>query len=309
MASTCNSIDEVCATQCIRQPSMQHPSGVCQHVQLPLLPPPPTDQRCGMGCARGAPRGARPVCVARVPEVRAPHVRALHAPRNHCARARARHALRTRLHAPARIHSILEKSGSVTRFEGWLPQHLVLREGEEGPIVGAVPMYLKVRRAALLGVVCHMPGRVQARTRASRSGSFRRQHPRTCTCAQSHSYGEYVFDGPFARFAGAHAAQRRAEAAVPVCATSAGVRSSCPAHPRVRLCHCACAITALNGMRYYPKLQCCVPFSPVPGSRLLTATGDPERRKAILQAQRSSRYQVCGLSCVEGGARPGLPLV
>jgi uncharacterized protein len=28
------------------------------------------------------------------------------------------------------------------------------------------------------------------------------------------------------------------------------------------------------GERYYPKLQCAVPFSPVPGSRLLVAPGE-----------------------------------
>jgi uncharacterized protein len=32
------------------------------------------------------------------------------------------------------------------------------------------------------------------------------------------------------------------------------------------------------GRRYYPKLQCCVPFTPVPGCRVLVARGADEGR-------------------------------
>jgi len=39
------------------------------------------------------------------------------------------------------------------------------------------------------------------------------------------------------------------------------------------------------GGQYYPKLQCSVPFSPVPGPRLLTGS-DPERRNALALALR-----------------------
>jgi uncharacterized protein len=79
----------------------------------------------------------------------------------------------------------LEASGSATAKTGWLPQHLLLEDGD-GRVLGAVPLYLK-----------------------------------------SHSYGEYVFDHGWA------SALERA------------------------------------GGHYYPKLQCCVPFTPATGPRLL----------------------------------------
>ena len=79
----------------------------------------------------------------------------------------------------------LEESGSATAETGWLPQYLLLEDGD-GRLVGAVPLYVK-----------------------------------------SHSYGEYVFDHGWAE------AYERA------------------------------------GGRYYPKLQVAVPFTPVPGPRLL----------------------------------------
>lgn len=95
----------------------------------------------------------------------------------------------------------LEASGSATGEEGWLPQHLLLREAG-GRLVGAVPLYLK-----------------------------------------SHSYGEYVFDHGWA-----------------------------DAYERA-------------GGSYYPKLQCAVPFTPVPGPRLLVRPGaDGERVRATLVA-------------------------
>jgi uncharacterized protein len=85
--------------------------------------------------------------------------------------------------------SAFEDSGSAGAREGWLPQHVVLRN-EDGCIVAVAPMY-----------------------------------------AKSHSYGEYVFD-----HAWAHALERA-------------------------------------GGSYYPKLQVAVPFSPVPGPRLLRRPG------------------------------------
>jgi predicted N-acyltransferase len=85
--------------------------------------------------------------------------------------------------------SALEESGSATARTGWLPQHLVLRDGA-GRIVGCAPCYLK-----------------------------------------SHSLGEYVFDHGWA-----------------------------DAYERA-------------GGRYYPKLQVCVPFTPVAGPRLLARPG------------------------------------
>lgn len=79
----------------------------------------------------------------------------------------------------------LEESGSATAETGWLPQYLLLEDGD-GRLVGAAPLYVK-----------------------------------------SHSYGEYVFDHGWAE-----------------------------AYER-------------TGGRYYPKLQVAVPFTPVPGPRLL----------------------------------------
>lgn len=81
--------------------------------------------------------------------------------------------------------SALEEGKAATAETGWLGQHLLL-EGENGRLLGAVPLYLK-----------------------------------------NHSYGEYVFDWGWAD------AYQRA------------------------------------GGRYYPKLQCAVPFTPVTGPRLL----------------------------------------
>ncbi|MBU6507167.1 MAG: GNAT family N-acetyltransferase [Alphaproteobacteria bacterium] len=89
---------------------------------------------------------------------------------------------------PFVVHAFLqalEESGSATAETGWLPQHLLLEDGD-GRLVGAAPLYVK-----------------------------------------SHSYGEYVFDHGWAE------AYERA------------------------------------GGRYYPKLQVAVPFTPVPGPRLL----------------------------------------
>lgn len=85
--------------------------------------------------------------------------------------------------------SALEESGSATAETGWLPQHLLARDGD-GRLLGAVPLYLK-----------------------------------------GHSYGEYVFDWGWAE------AYERA------------------------------------GGDYYPKLQACVPFTPVTGPRLLLRPG------------------------------------
>ncbi len=84
----------------------------------------------------------------------------------------------------------LEQSGSAVAREGWLPQHLVIEQGDG--IAAAAPLYVK-----------------------------------------GHSYGEYVFDWSWA------GAYKR------------------------------------HGLRYYPKLQCCVPFSPVTGRRLLVPPDSP----------------------------------
>ncbi|HTH98736.1 MAG TPA: GNAT family N-acetyltransferase [Stellaceae bacterium] len=97
--------------------------------------------------------------------------------------------------------SALEDSHSADAQAGWLPQHVLVRDGT-GRLVAAAPTYLK-----------------------------------------SHSYGEYVFDHGWA-----------------------------DAYERA-------------GGRYYPKLQCCVPFTPVPGPRLLIRPDAPQdARKALTGA-------------------------
>lgn len=83
----------------------------------------------------------------------------------------------------------LEDSRSASQQQGWLPQHLALRDSA-GRLLAAAPLYLK-----------------------------------------GHSYGEYVFDHAWAN------------------------------------------LYAQLGREYYPKLQCCVPFTPVTGPRLLVAEG------------------------------------
>ena len=93
----------------------------------------------------------------------------------------------------------LEASGSVGHRAGWVPQHVVLKDGG-GRVAGVAPAY-----------------------------------------AKTHSQGEYIFDHGWA-----------------------------DAYERA-------------GGRYYPKLQCAVPFTPVPGPRLLTGGGEGwEEREALL---------------------------
>src|SRR5438093_494417 len=94
----------------------------------------------------------------------------------------------------------LEASGSATARTGWAPQHLTFA-GNDGRLVGAVPMYLK-----------------------------------------SHSYGEYIFDWGWA-----------------------------DAYERA-------------GGHYFPKLLCAVPFTPVPGPRLLVAPDAAAATKSHLIA-------------------------
>jgi uncharacterized protein len=108
----------------------------------------------------------------------------------------------------------LEASGSATAETGWLPQHLVLEDGD-GRLLGAVPLYLK-----------------------------------------SHSYGEYVFDWGWAS-----------------------------SYERV-------------GGRYYPKLQCSVPFTPVTGRRLLLREdAPPGAAEALIAAmiELARRHKVSSL--------------
>ena len=93
----------------------------------------------------------------------------------------------------------MHRSGSATSGTGWLPQFLVVGEGDT--LVAACPLYLK-----------------------------------------THSYGEYVFD-----WAWADAYQR-------------------------------------HGLRYYPKLLDAVPFTPVPGPRLLAH--DLAGRRVLLRAMQ-----------------------
>lgn len=44
------------------------------------------------------------------------------------------------------------------------------------------------------------------------------------------------------------------------------------------------AFESIQTHRYYPKLQCCVPFTPVTGPRLMAAPGPAPRRAAIIKA-------------------------
>jgi uncharacterized protein len=108
----------------------------------------------------------------------------------------------------------LEQSGSAAPETGWQPQHLAL-EGEDGRLLGAVPLYLK-----------------------------------------THSYGEYVFDWGWA------SAYEQA------------------------------------GGRYYPKLQCAVPFTPVTGRRLLLRPDAPATAADALIAamiELARRHKVSSL--------------
>ncbi|GAB4818994.1 hypothetical protein N2152v2_006040 [Parachlorella kessleri] len=95
---------------------------------------------------------------------------------------------------PFLLHDFLEAlevSKSAVKEEGWLPQHVLVRQEETGELLGCCPMYLK-----------------------------------------GHSYGEYVFDSAWAN-----------------------------------------TYNRFLGQDYYPKLQCCVPFTPVTGHRLLVKPG------------------------------------
>ena len=103
--------------------------------------------------------------------------------------------------------SALEESGSATRRTGWLPQHVLLEDGE-GSLAGCMPMYLK-----------------------------------------NHSRGEYVFD-----YGWANAFENA-------------------------------------GGRYYPKLQCSVPFTPATGPRLLTPAGPG--REATEDTLAAGAVEIC----------------
>src|SRR3989440_4025537 len=93
--------------------------------------------------------------------------------------------------------SALHESASATGETGWLPQYLIVENGNE--LIAACPLYIK-----------------------------------------DHSYGEYVFDWAWAE-----------------------------AYHR-------------HGLSYYPKLLCAVPFTPVPGPRLLAR--DDAARELLLHA-------------------------
>ncbi|WP_282758767.1 GNAT family N-acetyltransferase [Komagataeibacter saccharivorans] len=105
--------------------------------------------------------------------------------------------------------SALEESGSTSPQTGWLPQHLVLRNGA-GRLLAVAPLY-----------------------------------------AKSHSFGEYVFDQQWAQ------------------------------------------AFAQAGGQYYPKLQAAVPFSPVPGPRLLVHPDAPDA-DALRQLAARALRQACG---------------
>eukprot|EP00208_Stichococcus_sp_RCC1054_P007623 CAMPEP_0206140138 /NCGR_PEP_ID=MMETSP1473-20131121/8532_1 /ASSEMBLY_ACC=CAM_ASM_001109 /TAXON_ID=1461547 /ORGANISM="Stichococcus sp, Strain RCC1054" /LENGTH=451 /DNA_ID=CAMNT_0053534183 /DNA_START=303 /DNA_END=1658 /DNA_ORIENTATION=- len=100
----------------------------------------------------------------------------------------------------------LEVTGSAAKEEGWLPQHVLVRDAGTKELLGAVPLYLK-----------------------------------------SHSYGEYVFDNSWAY-----------------------------------------AYQNLGGS-YYPKLQSCVPFTPVTGARVLLrpSTVMPAVRRVLAQTLKA----------------------
>ncbi|KAL4438253.1 hypothetical protein ABPG77_010614 [Micractinium sp. CCAP 211/92] len=112
---------------------------------------------------------------------------------------------------PFVLHSFLhalESSGSAVRDEGWLPQHVLVRGGSTGELLGCCPMYLK-----------------------------------------GHSYGEYVFDQSWAD-----------------------------------------AYHRMFRKPYYPKLLVGVPFTPVPGPRLLVKPGP--HGAAVRRALADSLKQV-----------------
>ena len=121
----------------------------------------------------------------------------------------------------------LEESGSVGQGSGWMPHHLVARQG--GEVIAVAPLY-----------------------------------------AKGHSQGEYIFDHNFA-----HAWQR-------------------------------------SGGRYYPKLQCAVPFTPATGRRLLTRAGWEESGRAALLGAMSQLAGENGLSsahvtfCTEAEIEAGM---
>ena len=77
---------------------------------------------------------------------------------------------------------------------------------------------------------------------------------------KSHSYGEYVFDTEWAR---AYRTSHRQTLSGGGAGSGGGSSGGASARS------------------YYPKLQCCVPFTPVTGPRLLIADVEPEQRVAL----------------------------
>ncbi len=126
------------------------------------------------------------------------------------AEGRVREPAQTETYNPFVSHAFLnslEASDTVAAETGWLPQHLLVEEGD-GTVSAAMPCYLK-----------------------------------------SHSFGEYVFDHGWA-----------------------------DAYERA-------------GGRSYPKLQVSVPFTPVPGPRLLARPGP--KADAPPQAPRPAATPPC----------------
>ena len=137
----------------------------------------------------------------------------------------------------------LESSRSVDPAEGWMPQHLVAHDVATGQLLGAMPLYLK-----------------------------------------SHSYGEFVFDHAWARayrtaVASSSSGTRRREHEPSSVQDASATTADTPRARAVPLKPGVESGSSRAG--YYPKLQSCIPFTPVTGPRILVSEEDAQRREAL----------------------------
>ena len=150
--------------------------------------------------------------------------------------------------------SAMEESGSASRDAGWLPCHAVLsREGEEGEVLGVAPLYIKGHSYGE-GRVRFLSERSWVRSPAGANILFP-----TTTTPPSLSLSLFLF-------------------------LSLSVSIMAWPGEYVFDHSWANAYGRLTRKNYYPKLQSCVPFSPVTGSRLLAKSaglGDQQRNEVL----------------------------
>lgn len=180
-----------------------------------------------------------------------------------------------------------EASESACAATGWLPQHLLLREGATGRLLGCCPLYLKSHSYGEVRACAGRVGRQRKGGRPSAAGAGM-----LLLLVQRQAWERSDWEGPGRR------STFRAQ-----CPTR--LSHLCPARALPALQYVfdhswADAFHRLGLGRYYPKLQSCVPFSPVPGPRLLARPGPaaPAIRQALADTLQQVHRPACRHACV-----------